>query len=336
MYILRSGDILCRLLVTLYPDLTCVLLQRGPEFGFHKLVFFLEFCKSLHIKRSLLFQVTDILKKPEDDINRKSALIVVRAIIAVEKHARKNGWEGPAIELKSTGSPDLEEEEPAVLPKQNGNPLRETKSASPKVPPTRPLSIQIQELSFSSFAEELIHAANVVIQEQATKKVVPVKPKKKKRGRPTPPSIVAASVATLAPILEDKNGDYIDNEEEDKNGDYIDNEEEDKNGDYIDNEESDIEINEETSQKHESNDQVVPTSSANTMKMNSNNEARVPDFSNFANSNIMKSPLMVVSQSGQPPSPRIDEKQLLQVIQERNTCIEDFLSEEVSANLSFQ
>ena len=50
----------------------------------------------------------------------------------------------------------------------------------------------------------------------------------------------------------------------------------------------------------------------------------------------MKSPLMVVPQSGQPPSPKIDEKQLLQVIQERNTCIEDFLSEEVSANLSFQ
>ncbi|KAI8903162.1 hypothetical protein EDD86DRAFT_215474 [Gorgonomyces haynaldii] len=100
--IMRSGDLLCRLAVALYKKVTCHLLDKGPEYGIHKVIFFLEFCKSLHIKRSLLFTVSDLLAWPENDQHKKSGLIVLRTVLTLEKHARKSGWQGPMLNLKTT------------------------------------------------------------------------------------------------------------------------------------------------------------------------------------------------------------------------------------------
>lgn len=107
LFIMRSGDLLCRLACALYQNVECHLLDKGLEYGIHKIIFFLELCKSLHIKRSLLFQVSDILVWPDNDPHRKHALIVLRTIIALEKHARKSGWNGPTIQLKQQASMSL-------------------------------------------------------------------------------------------------------------------------------------------------------------------------------------------------------------------------------------
>jgi hypothetical protein len=104
LFIMRSGDLLCRLACALYQNVDCHLLEKGLEYGVHKVIFFLELCKSLHIKRSLLFQLSDILVWPDHDPHRKHALIVLRTIIALEKHARKSGWNGPPIQLKQQAS----------------------------------------------------------------------------------------------------------------------------------------------------------------------------------------------------------------------------------------
>jgi hypothetical protein len=104
LYIMRSGDILCRLACALYQNVECHLLDKGLEFGLHKIVFFLELCKSLHIKRSLLFRIYDLLVWPEHDSHRKHALIVLRTVIALEKHARRSGWNGPPINLQTSAS----------------------------------------------------------------------------------------------------------------------------------------------------------------------------------------------------------------------------------------
>ncbi|KAJ3271482.1 hypothetical protein HDV01_006612 [Terramyces sp. JEL0728] len=107
LFILRSGDILCRLACTLYQKVECHLLDKSLEYGIHKIIFFLELCKSLHIKRALLFKVSDLLVWPDADPHKKSALIVLRTVIALEKHARKSGWQGPGIDLKAKVSLDL-------------------------------------------------------------------------------------------------------------------------------------------------------------------------------------------------------------------------------------
>ena len=107
LFILRSGDIFCRLACALYKKVDCHLLGKGLEYGIHKIIFFLELCKSLHIKRSLLFQVSDLLVWPENDLNRKHALIVLRTVIALEKHARKSGWDGPSMDLKPVAKDSL-------------------------------------------------------------------------------------------------------------------------------------------------------------------------------------------------------------------------------------
>jgi hypothetical protein len=107
IFILRSGDILCRLACSLYQKVECHLLDKGLEFGIHKIIFFLELCRSLHIKRSLLFQVSDLLVWPDNDAHRKHGLIVMRTMIALERHARKSGWNGPSIGLESAASLNL-------------------------------------------------------------------------------------------------------------------------------------------------------------------------------------------------------------------------------------
>ena len=98
--VMRSGDILCRLTTELYQNVDCSLADKPLHFGLHKTIFFLELCKSLHIKRALLFKISDLFVWPENDLNKKHALIVLRSVVALEKHARNSGWEGPRIEFQ--------------------------------------------------------------------------------------------------------------------------------------------------------------------------------------------------------------------------------------------
>jgi len=101
--LLADGEILCTLAIKLYPKISCHLLSKGPEFAVHRVVFFLELCKSLGIKLTLLFRIEDLIisDSPEidDNIRIKSALMVLRTLCAFERHARKKGWKGPALEL---------------------------------------------------------------------------------------------------------------------------------------------------------------------------------------------------------------------------------------------
>lgn len=100
LFLLRSGDLLCQLVCEMYKSADCVFLEQGIDYTLHKIVFFLELCKSLRMKRSLLFRISDILVWPANDPHKKSALTVLRTLVALEKHARKTGWEGPKLELK--------------------------------------------------------------------------------------------------------------------------------------------------------------------------------------------------------------------------------------------
>jgi hypothetical protein len=97
---LRSGDVLCQLICAMYPGVECNILAKGVEYSFHKIIFFLEMCNSMRLKRSLLFQLADILSWPVSDPYKKHGLIVLRTVVALEKHARKTGWKGTPMNLK--------------------------------------------------------------------------------------------------------------------------------------------------------------------------------------------------------------------------------------------
>ncbi|KAJ3150125.1 hypothetical protein HK101_001990 [Irineochytrium annulatum] len=165
--ILRSGDTLCELAVAIYPKVQCQLLQKGPEFTIHKIIFFLELCKTIGIKPSMLFSVSDLLLGGvEHDPVRKSALTVLRTVCALERQARRRGWSGPPMVLKPEGpafgrkrssssgqrnsTMDLLERDGLVSPTAGGphpnlsNPRRVSTASNPnrrsKTPPSRRLS----------------------------------------------------------------------------------------------------------------------------------------------------------------------------------------------------
>jgi hypothetical protein len=89
--LLRNGQILCQLITTLY-GLQCHLLQKSDEATVHKLVFVLEVLKGYKIKRTLLFKIEHVL-----GLNNEEPVWLLKTLMAVEKHARKQGWEGPHI-----------------------------------------------------------------------------------------------------------------------------------------------------------------------------------------------------------------------------------------------
>lgn len=102
---LRSGDVLCSLTMAMYPRMACQLLVKGREFTIHKIIFFLELCKTVGIKSPMLFSVADLLLgSVEDDPLRKSALTVLRTVCALERQARRKGWNGASMVLKPEGS----------------------------------------------------------------------------------------------------------------------------------------------------------------------------------------------------------------------------------------
>ncbi|KAJ3163587.1 hypothetical protein HDU86_000170 [Geranomyces michiganensis] len=98
---LRSGDILCRLACELYPRTQCQLLSKGAEFTVHKIIFFLELCKTVGVKNKNIFAVADLLASdPVVDPGRRGPLKVVRTLHALERQVRRQGWNGPKLETK--------------------------------------------------------------------------------------------------------------------------------------------------------------------------------------------------------------------------------------------
>lgn len=143
---LRSGDVLCRLVCALYPKVKCQLLDKGSSYAIHKIVFFLELCKSLKIKRSLLFTIADLLVWPENDLMKKCSLSVLRTILALEKHARRSGWSGPSLGIKKNFMLNGESLVPAdtssPMPAMIGLPQQQQQRLTP---PTTPPAYQQQQ-----------------------------------------------------------------------------------------------------------------------------------------------------------------------------------------------
>ncbi|KNC97797.1 uncharacterized protein SPPG_06792 [Spizellomyces punctatus DAOM BR117] len=100
MTLLQTGDVLCHLACKLYPRTQCQLLTKGPEFTVHKIIFFLELCKTVGVKPKYLFSVADILMGVDGDPSRRAGLTVLRTVCALERQARRQGWDGPVIILK--------------------------------------------------------------------------------------------------------------------------------------------------------------------------------------------------------------------------------------------
>ncbi|KAJ3264226.1 hypothetical protein HDU77_009065 [Chytriomyces hyalinus] len=99
--LLRPADPLCHLACQMFPHVQCKLLNKGPEFTIHKAVFFLELCKTVGVKPGMLFSLSDLfLGGSEDDPTRKCGLTVLRTVCALERQARRRGWEGPVMVLK--------------------------------------------------------------------------------------------------------------------------------------------------------------------------------------------------------------------------------------------
>ncbi|KAI9102848.1 hypothetical protein DFS34DRAFT_692334 [Phlyctochytrium arcticum] len=99
LHLLRSGSVLCQLSVTLFPRTQCQLLQKGDEFTLHKIVFFLELCKTVGVKRKYLFDVADLFVEVNEEGGYRSGLIVLRTVCALERQARRAGYTGPPMVL---------------------------------------------------------------------------------------------------------------------------------------------------------------------------------------------------------------------------------------------
>ena len=106
--ILGDGSILCKISVSLFPKIICNLLDRGNEYSIHKIVFFLELCKSLGVKSTLLFSISDLITRgrKSDAELVTSAVAVMKTICAMERLARKKGWKGPEILIRSESNLD--------------------------------------------------------------------------------------------------------------------------------------------------------------------------------------------------------------------------------------
>ncbi|TPX71482.1 hypothetical protein SpCBS45565_g01164 [Spizellomyces sp. 'palustris'] len=100
MTLLQTGDVLCLLACKLYPRTQCQLLTKGPEFTVHKIIFFLELAKTVGVKPKYLFSVADILMGVDGDPTGRAGLTVLRTVCALERQARRQGWDGPVIVLK--------------------------------------------------------------------------------------------------------------------------------------------------------------------------------------------------------------------------------------------
>ncbi|KAJ3025388.1 hypothetical protein HK097_006696, partial [Rhizophlyctis rosea] len=71
-----------------------------PEYTIHKIIFFLELCKTVGIKGESLCSVEDLVGAGEREGKREEGGVrVVRTVMAFERQARKRGWKGGVLSL---------------------------------------------------------------------------------------------------------------------------------------------------------------------------------------------------------------------------------------------
>lgn len=108
--ILKNGNILCQIVVKLFPSTECQLLEKGLEYSIHKIIFFLEFCRCIGITG--VFKVVDLVPSLIKD-ESNSGIMIFRTISNLENKAQNIGnWKGPFLEFD------------AVLKENNQNNLK--------------------------------------------------------------------------------------------------------------------------------------------------------------------------------------------------------------------
>ncbi|KAJ3417114.1 hypothetical protein HDV05_006973 [Chytridiales sp. JEL 0842] len=121
---LSTADPLCELAVALYPSIPCHLLSKGDEFTIHKIVFFLELCRSVGVRGNLVCRVGDlVLAGKEEDPTRKGGLAVLRCLGGLERVARGlgggegrgRGWSLGSVESGNAGNAEAPVEEAVVV-----------------------------------------------------------------------------------------------------------------------------------------------------------------------------------------------------------------------------
>jgi hypothetical protein len=159
MDLLRSGDRLCKLACILYPKVKCQLLSKGSEFGIHKSVFFLELCKSVGIRAQALCTLSDILFGHLIEGSYAGTLNVLRTVVALEKQARKKGWEGPKMSLKS----DTPENKGNIVPIMKAPPrVHSSGKMRDAAPPKPPASESIPQETIATPTPKESPIANIV------------------------------------------------------------------------------------------------------------------------------------------------------------------------------
>lgn len=104
MNALRDGKVLCKLAEKLFPQSSkCQLLDLGSEFVVHRIIFFLETCRTNGLKPSFIFSLENHFFSCRT-LNRKAGTSVLRSLYAVEKCARMKGFNGPTIDSFRTDS----------------------------------------------------------------------------------------------------------------------------------------------------------------------------------------------------------------------------------------
>ena len=105
--ILKNGNILCQIIIKLFPATDCLLLEKGKEYSIHKIIFFLEFCRCLGIMG--VFKVLDLIPSLIKD-ESVAGTAVLKTIYNLENRSRTvSNWKGPFLELNFSNSSTIEQ-----------------------------------------------------------------------------------------------------------------------------------------------------------------------------------------------------------------------------------
>ena len=100
--ILENGILLCQIIVKLFPATDCLLLEKGPEFAIHRIIFFLEFCRCLGISNTVCFKLSDLIPSLIQDESSSGFLLLKTISVLEKKAAAISNWHGPFLELDSS------------------------------------------------------------------------------------------------------------------------------------------------------------------------------------------------------------------------------------------
>ncbi|KAI9144803.1 hypothetical protein BKA69DRAFT_744171 [Paraphysoderma sedebokerense] len=87
---IRNGDILCRLAAAMNvkaPE--CEYADEGDAYTIHKIIYFLESCRSAGVNEEDMFAITDLLSNGDDFTG------IIRTLMAFDERARRLGFQGP-------------------------------------------------------------------------------------------------------------------------------------------------------------------------------------------------------------------------------------------------